>query len=213
MTGKIVWLEKCSGFSQNYGPLVPVSAFPLLTMKLKLRGTLKEPVLPRKRRGTCSSNLTPVGLDLVINVLFMIIVDRFSKRTETSFDDGAHSTSTQIWSKYNRIWTIPRVLPSSTDVPIVLLHQPTKLNSKSSTASIPQTTLKIPKRDKCWLKPCASNNFNLQRGAERTWIMYKWRKKSKRWFGKTLKFQSLDWKQTQTPELNFCDKSDKASVT
>lgn len=26
-----------------------------------------------------------------------------------------------------------------------------------------------------------------------TWIMHKWRKKSKRWFGKTLKLQHLNW--------------------
>ena len=119
---------------------VLVSVTTMGLMKLKLRGTLKELHTTQKEK-------TPVGIDLAFNVLFMIVVGRFSKRTETSFDDGARSTSTQIWSKYNRIWTIPRVLPSSTDVAIVLLHQPTKLNSKSSTASIPHTTLKIPKRD------------------------------------------------------------------
>ena len=96
--------------------MVPVLAYPLLMMKLKLPGTWKELHTTQKEK-------TPVGIDLVINVLFMILVGRFSKRTDTSFDDDAHSTSTQIWSKYNRIWTSPRVLPSSSDVPIVLLTQ------------------------------------------------------------------------------------------
>ena len=45
----------------------------------------------------------------------------FYKTKGTSFDDCARSTNTQIWKK--RIQTIPRALPSSSDVPILLPNQ------------------------------------------------------------------------------------------
>ena len=50
----------------------------------------------------------------------------FSKRTETLLDNGAcmRSTNTQIWSTKKRIQTIPSALPSSADVPALLLTQP-----------------------------------------------------------------------------------------
>ena len=45
----------------------------------------------------------------------------FYKTKGTSFDDCARSTNTQIWEK--RIQPIPRALPSSFDVPILLPNQ------------------------------------------------------------------------------------------
>ena len=48
----------------------------------------------------------------------------FIKRTETSFHQSARSTNTQIRSNKNRIPTIPRTLPSSSDAPVLLLNQP-----------------------------------------------------------------------------------------
>lgn len=44
--------------------------------------------------------------------------------TVTSLDEGARGTNTQIWSTKNWIHTIARVLPSSSDDPVLLLNQP-----------------------------------------------------------------------------------------
>lgn len=51
----------------------------------------------------------------------------FSKITGTLLDDSVCSTNTQIWANLNRIQTISRVLPSSFDVPVLLLNQPIDL--------------------------------------------------------------------------------------
>ena len=47
-----------------------------------------------------------------------------SKRSATSLDDGARSIKTRMWSNYNKIQTIPRVLQSSFHVPAEMPDQP-----------------------------------------------------------------------------------------
>lgn len=116
---------------------VLVSVTTMGLMKLKLRGTLKELHTTQKEK-------TPVGIDLVFKVLFMIVVGRFSKRTETTEHTvqvpkyGQKTTESGLFRASSRRQpTFPSCCYISQLNWIVSRVQPRS----------PHTTLKIPKRD------------------------------------------------------------------
>ena len=51
-------------------------------------------------------------------------VSKGSKRSATSLDDGARSINTRMWSNYNKIQSIPRVLHSLFHVAAEMPDQP-----------------------------------------------------------------------------------------
>ena len=80
------------------------------------------------------------------------IIDWFSNRRGTSVDDGALKSDNWLdqWqsgklSTGSRVWSFPSAFPSSTDVPVLLLNQPSKegpilLNQPSLILSWPTIT-------------------------------------------------------------------------